>query len=348
MITVQPLHKLVKSRGRTSFDLFPGQGADVRRRPDGPTIPCMEQPLDDAHAPAPSLTVAALARRLGVAPATLRTWDRRYGVGPSGHSAGAHRRYTPGDVQRLEQMRRLTLEGVSPSEAARVALAGSATGGGRSEPEVVSARVVPLHSTDAAVRGLTRAALALDARTIDRTVVEAFAKHGVLWTWDALLVPTLTSIGDRWEGTGNGVDVEHLLAESVLGALRSVTAAAPMPHNARPVLLAAAPEELHTLPLHALAAALAERGVDARVLGARLPAAGLAAAVRRAGASGVFLWAHHPAVADAGQIAAVPAMRPPVRVVVGGPGWQDQDPAGAERVSTLSEAVTLLQRAAGG
>ncbi|HYN74868.1 MAG TPA: transposase, partial [Candidatus Limnocylindria bacterium] len=26
----------------------------------------------------PALTVAAVARRLGVAPATLRTWDRRY------------------------------------------------------------------------------------------------------------------------------------------------------------------------------------------------------------------------------------------------------------------------------
>ena len=39
------------------------------------------------------LTVAAVARRLGVAPATLRTWDRRYGLGPSSHEAGEHRRY---------------------------------------------------------------------------------------------------------------------------------------------------------------------------------------------------------------------------------------------------------------
>jgi DNA-binding transcriptional MerR regulator len=44
---------------------------------------------------APRLSVAAVARRLGVAPATLRTWDRRYGLGPSEHEAGAHRRYTP-------------------------------------------------------------------------------------------------------------------------------------------------------------------------------------------------------------------------------------------------------------
>ena len=37
------------------------------------------------------LTVAAVARRVGVAPSTLRTWDRRYGLGPSEHVAGNHR-----------------------------------------------------------------------------------------------------------------------------------------------------------------------------------------------------------------------------------------------------------------
>src|SRR3954454_9310242 len=56
----------------------------------------------------PALSVAVVARRLGVAPATLRTWARRYGVGPSEHAAGAHRRYAPSDVARLEVMRRLT------------------------------------------------------------------------------------------------------------------------------------------------------------------------------------------------------------------------------------------------
>ncbi|HWH29382.1 MAG TPA: MerR family transcriptional regulator, partial [Mycobacteriales bacterium] len=62
-----------------------------------------------------------MAHRLGVAPATLRTWARRYDLGPSEHAAGAHRRYTAADVARLEAMRRLTLEGVPPAEAARVA-----------------------------------------------------------------------------------------------------------------------------------------------------------------------------------------------------------------------------------
>ena len=77
----------------------------------------------DTEASPPGLAVAAVARRLGVAPATLRTWDRRYGLGPSEHSAGSHRRYSDDDVARLMVMRRLALEGVAPVDAARAALA---------------------------------------------------------------------------------------------------------------------------------------------------------------------------------------------------------------------------------
>ena len=81
-------------------------------------------PPDDAASAArgaPALTVAAVAARLGVAPATLRTWDRRYGLGPSSRLAGSHRRYGAIDVARLMVMRRLTLDGVAPGEAARIA-----------------------------------------------------------------------------------------------------------------------------------------------------------------------------------------------------------------------------------
>ncbi|MBK3637402.1 MerR family DNA-binding transcriptional regulator, partial [Streptomyces sp. MBT97] len=36
------------------------------------------------------LTTGALARRLGVAPTTLRSWDRRYGIGPAVRADGRH------------------------------------------------------------------------------------------------------------------------------------------------------------------------------------------------------------------------------------------------------------------
>ena len=44
-------------------------------------------PRGPERAGEPHLSVAAVARMLGIAPATLRTWDRRYGIGPSAHAA---------------------------------------------------------------------------------------------------------------------------------------------------------------------------------------------------------------------------------------------------------------------
>ncbi|WP_420919067.1 MerR family transcriptional regulator, partial [Streptomyces bohaiensis] len=71
----------------------------------------------------PALSTGAVARRLGVAPTTLRSWERRYAIGPARHESGRHRRWTPSDVARLEEMCRLTGLGIPPREAARAALA---------------------------------------------------------------------------------------------------------------------------------------------------------------------------------------------------------------------------------
>ncbi|MFF5371468.1 MerR family transcriptional regulator [Streptomyces sp. NPDC013187] len=68
------------------------------------------------------LTTGEVARRLGVAPTTVRTWDRRYGLGPDAHTGGRHRRWTPADVARLERMCALTATGIPPAEAARAVL----------------------------------------------------------------------------------------------------------------------------------------------------------------------------------------------------------------------------------
>src|ERR1039458_2103631 len=68
-------------------------------------------------------SVGAVARRLGVAPSTLRTWNRRYGIGARELSPGRHRRYTAEDITRLEHMQRLILRGAAPADAARAALA---------------------------------------------------------------------------------------------------------------------------------------------------------------------------------------------------------------------------------
>ena len=343
----------------------PGDGTRPSDDADGPqsqqVFAAVGSP-DGAELPGGArLTVAAVARRLGVAPATLRTWDRRYGLGPSEHAVGAHRRYTPQDVARLEAMRRLTLEGVPPAEAARVCLAtpfpaaASTPGplpdregslrGTRGGP---GGRVLALPGADGAVRGLGRAAMALDARAVTRALRAEVAEHGVLHTWQHVLRPVLVAVGERWAATGEGVEVEHLLSDCVATVLREVADRAQDPPGRRPVLLSCAPDEHHTLPLHALAAALAERGVAARSLGPAMPAVAIEAAVRRTGPSVLFVWSQLPGTADPEVLAALPVTRPPTSVVVGGPGWRaDRLPHRVTVATGLPHAVELVERAVG-
>ena len=68
----------------------------------------------------PRLTVSGAARRLGIAPATLRTWDRRYGIGPTGHARGRHRRYSADDMARLELMQRALMHLPQPQREALI------------------------------------------------------------------------------------------------------------------------------------------------------------------------------------------------------------------------------------
>ncbi|EUA68838.1 helix-turn-helix domain protein [Mycobacterium xenopi 4042] len=62
----------------------------------------------------PRYTVRAAAQLLGVPTATLRSWTRRYGIGPAEHRPGAHRLYSDNDLQTLRHMRTLIDQGVSP------------------------------------------------------------------------------------------------------------------------------------------------------------------------------------------------------------------------------------------
>ncbi len=209
------------------------------------------------------LTVAAVAARLGVAPSTLRTWDRRYGLGPSGRSAGSHRRYTSDDVARLETMRRLTLAGAAPSDAARAAMR-SITGAPASLP---FAPAVDSPGASARVDGLTLAAAAIDGEEprVRRLVAAAVRGWGVVGAWAEVAQPAFGFLADRVSADRPGRDPDHLLFGAILAVVRSVAESAETGAR-RVVVCADRAVVVDRLGAHVIAAGLAERGVGAAVL----------------------------------------------------------------------------------
>ncbi len=293
----------------------------------------------------PTLPVASVARRLGVAPSTLRTWDRRYGLGPSRHTDGRHRRYGSSDIGRLELMQRALLRGASTAEAARYALEQMPRSGPPQEPE--EPHTVPEadegHEVPSRLaRRLSTAALAMDVGAVQRMLADTIAELGVLHAWTGVIEPVLSALGARWRGVSAGAEVEYLLAECVFGALVRATPVLDEPRNTRPVLLGSVPGERDNMPMYALTASLATRRIGAQLFGVPLPADVLAVAVRRSVPAAVVLWAHGRGVADTRLFARISRGRLRSRLFACGPGW---DPAGLpDKVEHLADLPAAADR----
>lgn len=270
-------------------------------------------------APTPAgYTVRAVADRLGIPTATLRSWNRRYGIGPAQDRPGRHRLYTETDIALLERMLELIRGGASPAGAAAAARG-----------------PVPVQGDRA---GLLDAAFDLDTAAVCAYIEAHVRAYGVVQTWELLCRPAFADIVARQGGGEGCIDVEHLLSWSITAIMQHVR---PAPSSA-PVLLACTSGETHALPLDVLRAALAEAGVGARMLGADVPTAALSDALaRHAGPSSVLLWSHRESTALTSAVLA--CAHTGARVFVAGPGWDAVLlPDAVERVADLSAAVAIF------
>ncbi|MGW4243001.1 MerR family transcriptional regulator, partial [Nocardia sp. NPDC004722] len=150
-----------------------------------------------SHRSSPALdgagySVRTAAERLGIPTPTLRSWNRRYGIGPRQDRPGRHRLYTEADIALLTRMLELIRAGATPAGAA-MAVRGSA-----------------LELGD--VEALLGAAFALETRAVCELLDSHVRDYGVVDTWDRLCRPAFASIVARQLGGEGCVDVEHLLS----------------------------------------------------------------------------------------------------------------------------------------
>jgi DNA-binding transcriptional MerR regulator len=282
-----------------------------------------------------ALPISVVAQLTGLTATTLRVWQRRYGLGASQSSRGGHRRYSPGDVSRLQAAKQLIEQGVPTAEAARIVLAA-----------VEHGLDLPPRAHPAA-HHLAAAALELDGPGCRAVLRGYLAGHGVDDTWQFVLRPVLAAVGEQWSVLPHGIAVEHLLshvAAGVLGEASRGTDDAYRLRSAPPVLLACVPGEQHDLPLVALAASLSQRDVPAALLGAGTPTETLAEAVHRVQPPVVMVLALLPELADPGVLDGLPGT---TTVLAAGPGWTDRSlPPGVRRVHDLSDALEAVVDAA--
>lgn len=298
----------------------------------------------------PALRIGTVARRTGVAVATLRAWESRYGVLRPGRTEGGHRLYAESDIDRVLAVLRLTAQGWSVGAAAasvtaerapsRLGLVGdpSSSGAAAERP-----------SADPAVVGLrddlARALHGYDPSAAEEALDASMARLGVAFALEDVVLPVLRDLGEGWEEDPSLISTEHFATNTLRPRLmrllttpRSTTA---------PRCIAAAPEpEDHELGVLAAAAVAADLGFRVTYLGARTPSVALERSIATLRPDVVLVGAMTERAGRA--FCAAPPVLGGAGLVVGGPGFNGLEellPPDTGRAGSLAELRRVLQRA---
>ena len=207
--------------------------------------------------------IQSVAEMTGVSAATLRAWERRYGIPAPRRTASAYRLYTEQDIELIKRVRELCDSGIAPSQAAQMVLASQ---GSREEFAHLE---VDTH--ELAVQKILHAVERFDADMLEAAVKHALFLGSATSLFDKVLGPALMQIGQRWHEGSIGVAQEHLAAEVIGNALRYLLRLAQPETADKQVLLACFADEEHAVPLYGVALRFAEWGFRTVMLGARTP-----------------------------------------------------------------------------
>lgn len=295
----------------------------------------------------PVLRIGEVARRTGVAVATLRAWERRYDLLEPHRTDGGHRLYCENDVEHVRSMSRLLDEGWSAAAAAR-------------EVTRQPASVVELHAVvgdgapppDAAhelVARLEAAIDAFDASAADSVIDDVFARLQVPRALDDVLLPVLRRVGDGWQDDPRVIAREHFASNTLRPRLQRLLRGS-LPARARS-LLAAAPEgETHDLGLLASAAVAVHAGWQVHYLGADTPTAAMERSAAQLQPDAVLVGAMFRDHADS-FLADRPSFAG-AAVILGGPGFALADTGRLQRAvlheGGIRDLPTSLERAVAG
>lgn len=301
-------------------------------------------------------TIKQAALRSGLTIATVRAWERRYGVVQPERTASGYRLYDDVAIERLVAMRHLVeVDGVQPSQAAV-----QVRDGGEAVAELVRrSSNEARRDADAAGRPAERAAIAIrdaarrmDIAAIERLLDEAFAAERFEAATANVVYPALRAIGEEWATGAIDVAMEHAASETIRRRLARFYDAAVDLSPPFDVVVGLPPGCQHEIGAMGFAVAARRRGLRVLYLGANVPVESWVRTFHAIGMSvaviGAVGDADLPAAMDVVTALSEPPDRPAV-AIGGGAAWRVPASAGVvvlpEPMDAAVEVVHGLVRA---
>ncbi|MDC0739892.1 MerR family transcriptional regulator [Polyangium mundeleinium] len=222
--------------------------------------------------------IRTVSELTGVSSATLRAWERRYGVPAPSRTSSAYRLYSEEDVALIVKMRDLVKAGMAPAESARLLL---------SEPAIVAAPTAPPPGaapldTDpftVAKDRIVETTRRFDPDGLEEEVSKTLTLGPAVAIFDRTIGPALREIGDLWHAGTITVAQEHLASNVLGGTLIHLLRLAQPADATRRVALACFADEDHVLGLYGAGLRFTSWGFRTLMIGARTPPPAIARVV---------------------------------------------------------------------
>lgn len=221
-----------------------------------------------------------VTRLTGLTADTVRVWERRYGAVVPERTDGKARRYSPGEVERLGLLKRVTDVGHSIGSVAALSnarletLLNEASGPGTALALGGEGRWNAVW--DAYLRAIER----FDMRRADEILSRAATLTSPRELAIDVIAPLLRTVGERWQHGELSVAQEHAVSAHCRALLGSQLRTTASDAGAPRVLLAAPEGHEHDLGLMIGGVLAASRKASTVHLGANVPWADLEEAVR--------------------------------------------------------------------
>ncbi len=208
----------------------------------------------------------------GIPAATLRAWERRYGVPSPERTESSYRLYSSADVDLIRKLRELTEAGMAPAEAARVV---------QRVTEADEEAATQGDPYDVAQQAILQAVEEFDPTALELAVRRVMFLGNAPTVFDKVLAPCMRVIGERWHAGLISVGQEHMASEILGSAARDMLRLFAADPASPAAVLGCFADEEHALPLYGVAFRLAQWGYRPVILGARTPPAAIRHAVEK-------------------------------------------------------------------
>lgn len=219
----------------------------------------------------PIYNAKAVTMQTGVTAATLRAWERRYGILLPDRTSGGHRLYSERDIAAIKWLKAHIEQGMTISRAS--ALLQKQLYATESAPPPVAHLAETsqaARSLDSLKADLYEALIEFDELTADEILSQAYSLHPIELVCTDVIEAVLVKLGAAWANGTISISTEHFASNYLRRKLIALITDGPST-RAGTIAVGCAPTDLHEMGILLLSIFLRRRGWHVVYLGQAVP-----------------------------------------------------------------------------